>query len=119
MKRHVPNLLTASLAFLVGLASAGNLPYSIGCVHAYIDLARGHYELQTYGTIDGDLEEFSQIASERYGIEVVTHGCIISEAGIEHTRGYNDVSLAAIKRKYGDNVIDYIWERAHAHYRAR
>jgi hypothetical protein len=49
----------------------------------------------------------------------VTHGCIISEAGIEHTRGYNDVSTAAIKRKYGDNVIDYIWERAHAHYRAR
>lgn len=119
MKRHVPPLLAASLAFLVGVCSASNVPYQIGHIHAYIDVARGHYELKTYGPINGDLEEFSEIAAEEYGIEVVTHGCIISTEGIEHTRGYNDVSVAAIERKYGAGVIDSIRERAKALYRAR
>ena len=116
MKRHVPKLLAASLAFLIGLASAGNIPYQIGRLQAYIDVARGQPKLETFGPIDGDLAEFSEIAAHDYGIEVVTHGCIISGQGIERTRGYNEVSLAAIKRKYGDGVIDSIWERAQRKY---
>jgi hypothetical protein len=119
MKRLVPNLLAVSLAFLAGLAISGNLPYQIGRLHAYIDLARGHYELQTFGPLDRGLEEFNEIATERYGFEIVTHGCIISEAGIERMRGYNEVSEAAIRRKYGANVIEYIWDRALPEYRAK
>jgi hypothetical protein len=119
MKRHLSKLSVAALAFLVGLASAGNLSYEIGRILAWIDVARGNYELQAYGTIDGDLEEFSEIAANDYDIEVVPHGCTISEQGIERLRGYNDVSLAAIKRKYGDEVIDRIWDRAQQQYRAK
>lgn len=119
MKRRFPNLLAASLAFLIGVVSSGNAAYQIGRIHAYIDVARGTHELHIYGTIDGNVEEFAEIATNDYGIEVVTHGCIISEAGIEHTRGYNDVSLAAIKRKYGAEVIDSIWERAQHEYKVK
>jgi hypothetical protein len=119
MKRHLPKLLAASLAFVIGVVASGNAAYQIGCLHAYINLARGQHQLHIFGTIDGDVEEFSEIATNDYGIEIVTHGCIISEQGIEQIRGYNDTSLAAIKRKYGAGVIDSIWERAQRRYRAK
>ena len=119
LKRHLPQLLAASLAFLVGLCSTGDFAYHIGCIQAHIDVARGQYQLQVYGTVDGGLEEFSEIAAREYGIEVVPHGCIISEQGIERMRGYNDVSEAAIKRKYGRDVIESIWDRALPEYRAK
>ena len=115
MKRHLPKVIAASLAFLVGLASAGNIPYQIGRIHAYIDVARGRHELHTYGPIDGDLEEFGEIAAI-YGIEVVAHGCTLSAQGVERIDGYNDVALPAIKRKYGDGVIENFWDRAQREY---
>jgi len=119
MKRHLPNLLAALLTFLIGICSAGNFPYESGRLQAYVDVARGRYELQVFGTIDRELAEFSEIAANEYGIEVYTHGCIISDQGIERVRGYNEVSKAAIKRKYGVHVIDSIWDQARDRYRAK
>ena len=119
MKRHLPKLLAALLTFLIGICSAGNFPYESGRLQAYVDVARGRYELQVFGTIDRELAEFSKIAANEYGIEVYTHGCIISDQGIERVRGYNEVSEAAIKRKYGVHVIDSIWDQARARYRAK
>ena len=116
MKKHFPKLLAASFAFFIGVVSSGNAPYESGRIHAYIDVARGQYQLQMYGPIDGDVEEFSKIASSDYGIEVVPNGCTMSDQGIEHARGYNDVSVAAIKRKYGAGIIDTIWQRAQIDY---
>ncbi|HSD45408.1 MAG TPA: hypothetical protein VLB87_02260 [Pyrinomonadaceae bacterium] len=119
MKRHLPRLVVASFAFVVGVASGGGAPYEIGRIQAYIDVARGEYRLEVIGTIDGDMEEFIDIAANDYGIEVVPRGCIISTGTIERATAYNDVSLAAIKRKYGDAIIETIWDRAQQQYRAK
>jgi hypothetical protein len=114
--KHLPKLLAASLAFLIGMWSSGNPFYEIGRIHAYIDIAQGHHELHLIGPVDGDVEVFGEIAANDYGIEVVPHGCTISEQGIERLRGYNETSLAAIKRKYGAGVIDNIWQIAQHQY---
>ena len=119
MKRHLPRLVAALFAFVVGVLSAGGAPYEIGRIQAYIDVARGVYRLQVIGTIGGDVGEFIDIAANDYGIEVVPRGCIISTGTIERATAYNDVSLAAIKRKYGDGIIETIWDRAQEQYRAK
>ena len=112
MKRHLPKLLAASLTFLIGVVSAGNFAYQVGRIHAYVDVARGKHELKVAGLMSGDVAEFRKIAANDYGIEVFSHGCVMSTEGFERMRGYNDVSLAAIKRKHGADVIDIIWHRA-------
>jgi hypothetical protein len=39
---------------------------------------------------------------KKYGIEILEYGCLVMSGFPEYARGYNEISEAAIKRKYGN-----------------
>jgi hypothetical protein len=77
-----------------------------GFLSAYIDAARGHYRLLTYGLPVPWLPEYAALLRERYGVEVhAVAGCVVSQSLISYVGNYNRVSTAATNRRYGHDVF--------------
>lgn len=91
------------------LASVGwDLPARIrGHLDAYFDLARGHYSVLSWGLPFSGRAEYSRLLQERYGIEErVIGGCVLAPSRRAYAEGYNAVSVAAAKRKFGRDVFN-------------
>lgn len=57
--------------------------------------------------------EYGQILKDRYGVEYeAVAGCIVSESLIAYVEAYDDVSGAAVKRKFGQDVFKKSWDEA-------
>ena len=77
--------------------------YNIGRAHAGRDLARNYLAVERYGRelVYADIED--KILLQRFGIHVEhVAGCMIFPRGAGHVRGYNDVSEAEIRRRFGN-----------------
>ena len=83
------------------------LPASVcGSLVAHFDVARGHYEVQSYGLPASWRPEYARLLRERYGIEHHTvAGCVVTESLVSYVSAYNSVVRAAAKRKFGHDVF--------------
>jgi len=77
-----------------------------GSMVARYDVARGHYRVLHYGFPSPGLAKYARIMRQRYGIEyLAVAGCVLSPSLKAYADGYNAVSMAAVKRKYGRDIF--------------
>ena len=73
---------------------------------ARFDVARGHYEVQSFGLPAAWRPDYARLLRERYGIEHRTvAGCVVSESLVSYVSAYNGVTKAAAERKFGRDVF--------------
>jgi hypothetical protein len=100
-----------SLAFSV--AAWGYTASSRGRLSARFDVWRGHYGVLLYGLPGPWRPEYAKLLRERYGIEIDTIAlCIVSETSRAYADSYNQVSAAAVNRKFGHDVFKECAETA-------
>jgi hypothetical protein len=96
--------VTAILTLILWIWSP--LAYTRGKLAAHRDIARGRYVVLGYGLPTEDRPTYAQLLKKRYGIEFrVVAGCIVSKPLMDYSNGYDEVSSAAIKRKFGSDVF--------------
>jgi hypothetical protein len=77
-----------------------------GYVVARFDVARGHYEVQSFGLPARWSPDYARLLRERYGIEHRTvAGCVVSESLVSYVSAYNSVTKAAAEHKFGRDVF--------------
>jgi thiol-disulfide isomerase/thioredoxin len=90
-----------------------NLPvvqYSFekGKVEAQKDISNGKLIIRRYGlTIAIPPKELKRL-KEKYGVEIVEQGCIVPGGFIEYVNGYNETTMAEIKRKFGNQALEIL-----------
>jgi hypothetical protein len=98
--------ITAFLLF--AWASLGFWPVSTvrGWTQARFDLARGHYKVLGYGLPTQWRSDYVSILGSRYGVQFrpVT-GCVVSQGTLDYVEAYDNVSVAAINRRFGRDII--------------
>jgi len=108
MRAFVRNHKTvAAVIGIVVLFAAWLLSAPIrGYLVASIDVARGHYELQTFGLLAEWSPEYARLLRERYHVEHrIVAGCVVGPSLVSYVKAYNSVSTEAAKRKFGRNVF--------------
>jgi hypothetical protein len=101
-----------SLALLLGWLP---LSYARGNLAAHLNLARGRYRILTWGLPAPWRQEEARSLRLRYGIEEhAVAGCIVSFTLRRYVEGYNQVSEAAMNRKFGHDVIEETAKEAFA-----
>lgn len=107
MRSH--KILTAAVAIAILLLARWGWDDSAsgrGHIVARFDVARGHYRVLHYGLSPPGLPRYARNLRERYGIEYLdVAGCVVSDSLVDYANGYNAVSMAAIKRKFGRDVF--------------
>jgi hypothetical protein len=80
---------------------------------ARFDLARGHYVILGYGLPPRGVMEYKQILQTRYGVEYRQVAlCIVSKSLVSYADAYDEVSGAAIKNRFGQDVFKKSWDEA-------
>jgi hypothetical protein len=71
------------------------------------DIAAGRYHILTYGLPLPGSSRTDALLEQRYGIEYQgVAGCIVDEGIMEWASAYNQISVAAIKKKFGGDVFE-------------
>ena len=105
---------------VTGLMASQGSERMRGEASAKSDIAHGRYRELTYGLPGPGRLEYTRVLRERYGIEVrVVAGCVVPPTLIDYVAGYNSVSMAAAKRKFGRNVFREAGDEARRTWRAR
>ncbi len=55
--------------------------------------------------------KFSEILKDEYDIKFVGLGCAVVPRVAEHARGYNEVVVNEMKRRFGKDVIEAAWQK--------
>jgi hypothetical protein len=77
-----------------------------GRMAARSDIQRGHYRILSYGLPPSWLPDYARLLKERYGVELhPVAGCIVSNGLVSYVDGYDEISAAAIIRKFGRDVF--------------
>ena len=85
---------------------------------AYVDLARGHYEVQGYGYPDPWRREYKLHLRERYGIEYRQVAfCTVSLWQRNYSDGYDSVMATAAQRKFGRDVVNQTLNEAYENWK--
>ncbi len=116
-----PEILTAKITELlksktvetVDELAIVNLPFNTsdqfslekGIEAAKTDIAAGVYKVQYYGLVPMATPESTNALKVKYGIDVIYHGCLTSPGMVEYGKGYNEISIAAIKAKFGNELF--------------
>jgi thiol-disulfide isomerase/thioredoxin len=79
--------------------------YERGVEDARRDILSGKLFIKRYGLAPGVDSQGLKKIKEKYGVEILEHGCLVWEGFPEYVRGYNEVSMAEIRRKYGTRVL--------------
>jgi hypothetical protein len=86
-----------------------------GMIAAWVDGARGHNEVKTYGLPMGWDGEYARLLREKYGVEVNwVAGCVVTRDLVEYVDGYNSVATARIEAEYGKDIFAECTEEARA-----
>ena len=80
--------------------SGETFSYEKGVEDAKKDVADGKFKVKYYGLAPMATEESTDKLQQKYGIEIIYNGCLVSAGMIEYGKGYNEISRAAIKRKF-------------------
>ena len=79
--------------------------YQIGRTDAERDIRMDRLMIEFYGFPPEGYDRYVKILEKRYNIKVRVIGDILDGDLVGHTMGYNEVSKAEIKRRFGDNVL--------------
>ena len=92
---------------------AGTNAYALGQAEAQRDLTNGLLEVKSYGDPAPATEDYAKILKTRYQVEFRTvAGCVVTPERVDNWRGYNDVMMGEIKRRYGKDALDQAWQDA-------
>ena len=84
-----------------------------GKLSAHLDLMCGYYRILGYGLPPPWLHEYARLLRTRYGVEYrPVAGCVVSRPLLNYVDGYDEVSAAAINRKFRRDVFTEISEEA-------
>jgi hypothetical protein len=79
--------------------------YVRGRADARRDIRSGHIAVEVYGLGGGSV---ASPLKDRYHVDTrVVAGCVVDEAIMGHARGYNVVSAAEVRRRFGDDILDH------------
>ena len=98
----------------IGLKTSGSTPeqsYQRGREEAAKDAAAKKIIIKTYGLPSANTFKYAEYLRDKYGIEYQNAGCVVTAEFINYVKGYNEISEAAIKREFGDNVLDDAWAK--------
>lgn len=60
---------------------------------------------------------YARILGDEYGIDLWTiAGCVVTDEITENAAGFNRVMVIAIEDRFGDGILDHVWERAEQEY---
>jgi hypothetical protein len=76
-----------------------------GYFDASFDVARGHYELKTYGLPADWAFDYYHLLRERYGIKVNIAGCTISSSIASYSDAYNALAMTLAVHKFGHDIF--------------
>ena len=119
-------MLLAGCAFNDTVQDTGNQTtyslraYIAGQADAHRDIQNGVLAIEAYG-LGAGYGKYAEILMQRYGIEERdVAGCGTLDSKTEgHLRGYNEISQAEIKRRFGPNVFDRSFAEARAFYKTK
>ncbi len=112
--KHKALTTIAGLLAVIALAAGWSASASVrGRLAGYSKIRRGQYAILTYGAPPSERPEYARLLKERYGIELrAVAGCIVSEPLMSYVEGYDEVSAAAAKQKFGHDVFRECWDEA-------
>jgi hypothetical protein len=113
MNSWTANLLIACMvAAAVGCSRGGGDPkvlYRDGRAEAQKDIEGGKIMLKTYGLPAPWSEMYrSNLLSQYQIVSRSVAGCIVTDVLRESVKGYNEISLAEIERRYGTGVLERV-----------
>ncbi|HVZ84751.1 MAG TPA: hypothetical protein VG893_13840 [Terracidiphilus sp.] len=77
------------------------------------DLQRGVYKVVRFGITAPALPYFSALLGEKYGVKVdAWPACTASESQKDYADAYDAVSEAAIRQRFGHDVVGEAWQEA-------
>ncbi|MCW5551812.1 MAG: LysM peptidoglycan-binding domain-containing protein [Verrucomicrobiae bacterium] len=94
----------------------------LGQADARHDLSNGVMMVKSAGLPGPAWGEYTRLLKEQCNVELLPiAGCIVSEGLLAYLRGYNETSTAAIKQKFGADILaeldkeaDARWQKKHA-----
>jgi hypothetical protein len=121
MKRLLQEHRALSLVVLATVLAAGwyLAPYPSGAVLALFHHATGRDQLKcTAGDVpQGWWLEYATLLEERYGLTVeLLASAGLTDRDLRHANGYNDVSLAFLKKRFGQDFLTKCIPEAKARY---
>jgi hypothetical protein len=89
------------------------IPSVRGRIDAKNDLAHGRFKDLGYGLPFGGADEYARLLKERYGIDFhYVDFCTVSKPTRDYADAYDEVSIAAAKRKFGRDVFKDAYDQA-------
>ncbi|MEY2564834.1 MAG: 4-carboxymuconolactone decarboxylase [Verrucomicrobiota bacterium] len=81
--------------------------YEVGRRLAEQDIREGRLIMEVSGGLPGIYQELKRVLEERYAIHLKEiAGCVVDYEITGHERGYNEVSKAEIRRRFGRDVAE-------------
>jgi hypothetical protein len=114
-------LIFAVVGLLVVAVAWWFLPYQRGMLVAWADGFSEHDEIKVYGLPFAWDREYARLLRERYGVTVnFVAGCVVTRDLQHYADGYNAVSEARVRSRFGKDVFGECaneargaWEQAH------
>ena len=76
-----------------------------GRAEARTDVANGKYLIKRYGLVPGYSPELLTKLKKKYSIEIINFGCLVSNEDNLYGKGYNEISTAEVRRKFGEQIL--------------
>jgi hypothetical protein len=96
-----------------------SLAYKKGHDDAERDLRAGRLALEIFGLPAPYFGEYTRLLLTRYHIELrPVAGCVIDDQISGHARGYNEVAMKEIERRYGKDMLETARQEASQRYAA-
>jgi hypothetical protein len=93
--------------------------YQKGRADAENDLKNNRLTLESFGLPAPYFGEYTRLLRERYHLELrQVAGCVPDGRIIGHARGYNEVSMKEIERRYGKDILEQAGSEANKRYQA-
>lgn len=112
LRAEIEKVLTGEKKVVDALPEVGaDLTYDKGKSDAQKDVAAGKLVVKSYGLPSPEWFASAKRLLENYGIETFGYGCVVSGGLIGYVRGYNEISEAAIKKKFGKTSDELLAEK--------
>lgn len=93
--------------------------YKKGHDEAERDLKAGRLALEIFGLPAPYFGEYTKLLLERYHIEIrQVAGCVIDAQVSGHAKGYNEVAMKEIERRYGKDIFETTRQEASKRFEA-
>ncbi len=87
--------------------------YQQGKAAATRELAEGKLALETYGLPPVSRRAYMDLLKQRHGIQLrAVAGCIVNSTITGHARGFNEVMMAEIEKRFGPDALTKLIEEA-------